>query len=197
MPDVITLDRPARPEFGTGARWLDLIATRERWSTASPVERLTDSAALTSWLNEHGLHPDAEPTAADLGKARQVRGALRELAVARVHGSSPHPHAFDAVNAALAHAVKTPRQIVVPDPIEPGQLRRRLPDVDAALALIVEEAVDTLVGPDAGHLRACDEIGCGALFLDGSGRRRWCTTQLCGTRARVRAHRARRKALAN
>jgi|SRR5450432_197136 predicted RNA-binding Zn ribbon-like protein len=188
---------PVRPD--TGFRWLDLVGTRLNWpATSSPaVETLPDAEALAGWLAEHGLGPEATPTATEFALVRQVRAALRELAVARVHGRTSHPQALDTVNAALAKAARVPRPVVVPDPIEPGYLRRRLPDVDAALLLIIEEAVDTMAGRDAVHLHECEEPGCGTLFFDPSGRRRWCSGQACGTRARVRAHRERRKAAAS
>lgn len=174
-------------------RWLDLVGTRANWPSRSPVERLPDAGFLADWLDDHGLPTEAAPTSADLAMVRQVRSALRELAVGRVHGRTPHPQALDTVNASLARAAKAPRHVVVPDPIEPGHLRRQLADVDAALALIIEQAIDTLAGSDASHLRECEEASCGALFLDFTGRRRWCSTPACGTRARVRAHRARQR----
>jgi predicted RNA-binding Zn ribbon-like protein len=178
----------------TGSRWLDLVATRANWPSRAPLERLPDLDALRSWLGRHALTPEVDPTAADLAAVRQIRAALRELAVARVEGASPHPSAFDAVNAALTRAAKAPRHIVVPDPIEPGYLRRRIPDVDAALTLIIEQAIDTLSGTEAALLRECEEPSCRELFLDSTGRRRWCSTPACGIRARVRAYRARLRA---
>jgi predicted RNA-binding Zn ribbon-like protein len=179
------------PRVDNGTRWLDLVATRTNWPSRVPLERLPDLAALSSWLELHTLAPEVEPTAADLAAVRQIRAALRELAAARVEGRTPHPSAFDTVNAALARAAKAPRHIVVPDPIEPGYVRRRVPDVDAALTLIIEQAIDTMSSTEAGYLRECEEAGCRELFLDSTGRRRWCSTPACGIRARVRAHRAR------
>jgi predicted RNA-binding Zn ribbon-like protein len=175
----------------TGTRWLDLVATRANWPSRTPLERLPDLDTLRSWLEHHALAPEAEPTPADLAAVRQIRAALRELAAARVEGRTPHPSAFDTVNAALARAAKAPRHIVVPDPIEPGYVRRRVPDVDAALTLIIEQAVDTMSSTEAGYLRECEEASCRELFLDSTGRRRWCSTPACGIRARVRAYRAR------
>jgi predicted RNA-binding Zn ribbon-like protein len=194
MPRALseTIDMPAHVE--PGLRWLDLVGTRVNWPAAVPVEKLPDVAALARWFEQHGIRPEAEPTNADLASVRQVRAALRELAVARAQHRAAHPQALDTVNAALARAFRTPRHIVVPDPFEPGRLRRRLPDVDAALMLVIEESVDSLAGHNAAHLRQCEDSTCGALFFDVSGRRRWCSAQSCGTRARVRAHRARQRA---
>lgn len=181
----------ADAHIDTGVRWLDLVATRANWPSRAPLERLPDLDALRSWLAQHELVPEVEPTNADLAAVRQIRAALRELAAARVERRTPYPSAFDTVNATLARAAKAPRHIVVPDPIEPGYVRRRVPDVDAALTLIIEQAVDTMSGAEAGDLRECEEASCRELFLDATGRRRWCSTPACGIRARVRAYRAR------
>ena len=186
-----------RPD--AGERWLDLVGTRANWTTPSApagvsADLLRDPAALAGWLADHGLATEAIPTTGEFALVRQVRAALRELAEGRVRQRPSHPQALDTVNAALAKAARVPRPVVVPDPIEPGHLRRRLPDVDAALLLIIEEAVDTLAGRGAVHLHECEEPGCGTLFYDPTGRRRWCSGQACGTRARVRAHRERRRA---
>ncbi len=43
---------------------------------------------------------------------------------------------------------------------------------------------DLLVSHDAPRVRACPGHGCGWLFLDGSGRRRWCQMAVCGNRAK-------------
>ena len=189
MPDTLTPTRaPTTP------RWLELVGTRSDRPTGGHVEKLPDVQALTEWLDEHALKTEAEPTPADLASVRHVRNALRELTVARVQGRAAHPQAIDTVNAVIARASKTARHIVVPDPIEPGRLRRRVPDVDAALTLIVEETVDALSSERAADLRECEEPGCGEIFVDASGRRRWCSSLTCGTRARVRAHRARKAA---
>ncbi|HTC68355.1 MAG TPA: ABATE domain-containing protein [Acidothermaceae bacterium] len=171
--------------------WVDLVGTRVNWPARNPIERLPDPEALAHWLDDHGLAAEVAPTSADLAMMRQVRSSLHELAVGRIRARTPHPQALDTVNAALARAARSPRHVIVPDPIEPGYLRRRLTDVDAALALIIEQAIDTLAGADAADLRECEEASCGALFLDHTGRRRWCSNPACGVRARVRDHRAR------
>jgi predicted RNA-binding Zn ribbon-like protein len=194
---IVMTAESVRPD--AGARWLDLVGTRANWAAPSSpggmaTDLLRDPAALAGWLADHGLATEAVPTAGEFALVRQVRAALRELAEARVRQRPSHPQALDTVNAALAKAARVPRPVVVPDPIEPGHLRRRLPDVDAALLLIIEEAVDTMAGRNAGHLHECKEPGCGTVFYDPTGRRRWCSGQACGTRARVRAHRERRKA---
>ena len=165
-----------------------LTGRAARPSSASP-----DVARLTAWLEHYGLNPRRAATEADLAATRQARAALRELAVARVQGRTPHPQSLDVVNTLIANAGRSSRHIVVPDAFEPGRLRRQLPDTEAALNLMMAEAVDLLAGPEAMHLNYCEDESCRLVYFD-AGRRRWCSTQGCGTRARVRAHRARQRA---
>jgi predicted RNA-binding Zn ribbon-like protein len=188
-----TPTEPTDFRFDTGARWLDLVATRAHWPSRAPVERIPDVERLTAWWEHYGLSPRRPATDADLAATRQVRAALRELAVARVQRRAPHPQSLDVVNTLIANAPRSSRHIVVPDAFEPGRLRRQLPDNEAALGLITAEAVDLLAGPDAMHLNYCEDETCRLVYFDPAGRRRWCSTQGCGTRARVRAHRARQR----
>jgi predicted RNA-binding Zn ribbon-like protein len=66
--------------------------------------------------------------------------------------------------------------------------------VSEALARLARQSIDDLTGPTRGRLRACGDDTCAGIFLDDTGRRRWCADERCGVRARVRAHRARQKA---
>jgi predicted RNA-binding Zn ribbon-like protein len=50
-----------------------------------------------------------------------------------------------------------------------------------------------LTSADLSTVHACPGVGCGWLFLDPRGRRRWCRMEWCGNRAKVRAHAARQR----
>ncbi len=70
------------------------------------------------------------------------------------------------------------------------------PTAAAALATLARDAVDLFGGPLASRVRVCAAADCGLLLVDTSrpGRRRWCSMQRCGNRAKIREHRARRTA---
>jgi predicted RNA-binding Zn ribbon-like protein len=61
---------------------------------------------------------------------------------------------------------------------------------------ITHSAADLLVSDDLKKVRQCNDDFCSWLFVDTSrnGRRRWCSMQLCGNRARVRDYRSRQSA---
>jgi predicted RNA-binding Zn ribbon-like protein len=172
--------------FGYGAPWLDLLATRRMRRRPPEREYLTAPAVLQSWLRAEKLQPAAAPTDADLGAFVELREALYLLARAALAGTRPPAAAVQTLNAALRHDAP-PQLTATADGIQ----ARRPSDATAALGRIAREAAEALTGPARERLRACGDETCGGIFLDDSGRRRWCSDALCGSRARVRAHRAR------
>ncbi len=170
-----------KTEFRTdgGATWLNLLATRGQSFGAHPVERLPDAAAAAAWLDLVGMPPDVPPTAAEHAALVSLREALRELAMAAVEG---HPASPDA-RRLVGERASTPAAHLAAG-------ADGLP-VSESLGAIAAQALVTLAGPDRHLLKECAEGDCRWVFLDPSGRRRWCPNPACATRGRVRAHRAR------
>ena len=54
-------------------------------------------------------------------------------------------------------------------------------------------ASELLVSPAHARVRACPGGGCGWLFLDRTGRRRWCTMATCGNRSKAKRFAARHR----
>jgi predicted RNA-binding Zn ribbon-like protein len=173
--------------LGYGAPWLDLLATLNGRLLPPVIEALADPRRLGEFLAAEGVAPRRAPDADDLRAARRLRDALYTLARSHLDGSAPDAKAVRVVNAAVAvEAAPTLRS-------SGGDLILTRPrDTREALARIARQAVDTLTGPGRERLRNCDDETCAGIYLDDSGRRRWCSDARCGTRARVRAHRARR-----
>jgi predicted RNA-binding Zn ribbon-like protein len=175
---------------GYGAAWLDLLATRlGRYSAAEPTEFLADPAALRQWLGEHDLVPAGRIDPDDVANAQALRESLHGLAAAAVAGRRPAAADVHMVAAALL-ADSPPQLRLTPD----GLRAQRPVDIAQALGRLARQAVDQLVGPERVRLRACGDETCAGIFLDDTGRRRWCADERCGVKVRVRAHRARQKA---
>jgi predicted RNA-binding Zn ribbon-like protein len=172
----------------TGATWLDLVATVSQAYGPAAIEHLSSASRLREWLATQNLRPKVDPVEADLIRARELREALRGLALATVHGE-PLPRD----NAAFLGKVLADDQ---PLKLSIGpRLEIRPPATPrAALARIARQAAEHLAGPAAMTLHTCADPVCGMLFLDAGGRRRWCSADVCGVRSRVRAHRQRRSA---
>ena len=177
-------------DYVRGAR----LAT-ELVNTASGVwhgeDQLPDLAALTSFLDEHGIA--AEPVPSDLPAVHDVRTALRAVlderdADAIVRGAS----------ALIARGLGT----VDLAPDERGHLQwsaHPRPDAGLGDRLALLGGVGVLaalraLGPE--RFRDCASATCSGVFIDTSrpGRRRYCMPDLCGNRTNVAAHRARRRA---
>lgn len=174
-------ERYGEHRFVTGAVWLDLLATRGRAYGAEPIERLRDLPALQAWLDHEGLVPVAPLVDADVARVTSLRETLRPLVLAVLDNEDPPQVAtlqpwLDADEPVRA-VVRDGRPAAAP----PSTL-------DAALARIVRQAVEQLPGAP---LAACGDAECRMAYLDPTGRRRWCSPETCGVKARVRAHRAR------
>jgi predicted RNA-binding Zn ribbon-like protein len=169
-----------------GAAWLNLIATLTGRRRPPLVERLTSPQRLAQWLAAVGLRPRRAPEDDDLTAAIELRDALFELSLAAVERRPPDGNALRVVNRALAHdappLLRTRRGEIIASPPETAA---------EALGRIARQAAEHLSGPERSWLRACAEPTCAGVYLDESGRRRWCSDATCGVRSRVRAHRAR------
>jgi len=175
--------------FIAGRLCLDLAATvGERWRRC--FERLRSPDDLGRWLVRARLVETA-PTVDhdDLEAARELRGSIYRAA--RLAGGSP-PDPFDVaeINRRAARPPFAPRL---------DETGRRVSwashePVTAALSTVARDAVDLLSGPLADRVRECAAPDCALLFVDASrpGRRRWCSMDGCGNRAKTVAYRRRR-----
>jgi predicted RNA-binding Zn ribbon-like protein len=65
----------------------------------------------------------------------------------------------------------------------------------AALAQLARAAVELVAGPDLRRIDNCANPSCSLMFIDHSrpGRRRWCSMERCGNRAKTTRYRQRRR----
>ncbi|MFI8517293.1 CGNR zinc finger domain-containing protein [Streptomyces sp. NPDC085481] len=161
---------------------------------AEPLDR---PEALARFLRATGLvPPGTRLRTLDtrwLAAFRELRDCLAELVAAQVEARPARPAALELLNAfAAASAPPAPRAVRT----RSGHLVRALsgePDCRALLAAVARDAVDLLTDPAArALLRRCEGPGCRRCYLDTSRgrRRRWCSSEICGNRARVARHRA-------
>lgn len=149
---------------------------------------IDDPAALRAWLAEHHIEPVATVTAADVDATHQLRECLHRLASATLVGEQPLAADVSMLQAALA----SDRPLRIRRAGRDLQLTRPA-TVSVALGRLARQAAQHLTGPDRGRLHACGDDTCSGIFLDTTGRRRWCSDERCGVRSRVRAHRARER----
>jgi len=174
--------------FLAGRPCLDLAATvGERWRRC--FERLRTPEDLGRWLVEAGLLQSAPPVdERQLEQARALRDAIYEVAklagvgvptaadVAQINRWAARPALAPQLGANGRHVSWVAEELV-----------------EASLGTLARDAVDLLSGPLAHRVRECAADDCALLFVDTSppGRRRWCSMDGCGNRAKTAAYRRR------
>jgi predicted RNA-binding Zn ribbon-like protein len=152
-------------------------------------EALHAPADLRHWA-EARFGVEVEPVGgADLAEAKRVREAIWQLADARLLGRAAPAAAADELNRSAARPPLAPR-------IDPAGAKAWARPVRAGqvLSTVARDAVELFTGPMAHRIRRCAGSDCQLVFVDTSrpGRRRWCSMERCGNRAKVRAFRDRR-----
>ena len=129
-------------------------------------------------------------TANDLELAVRLQAAIWSVADALI-GRRPAPEGDrEVLNELAAQPCLIPRLL-------PGPTRTwvGVQGVRNLMSTVARDAIDVFGGPRAARLKRCDGSRCALLFVDTSrsGRRRWCSMERCGNRAKVAAHRRRTK----
>ena len=176
--------------FDPGALCLELLVTGgpgefARWESLHAPEDLTD------WLARSRLHLDSSRvrvSADDVTAARALRNAITRMVRGHLREEPHTPEDVGQVNLAAEHPPLVPR-------LSDGARSWSLPcDAAQALSTVARDAVDLFTGGHAHRIRECAAHDCQLLFVDVSrpGRRRWCSMDRCGNRAKIRALRERR-----
>lgn len=176
---------------------LDLVNTRIVLS-GEWVDLLDDRAARTEWLtHEVGRldvrAQDAERFTTDAAEAlKALRGPVSEAVEAARHERRPPKRSLAALNDAARGAPAT-RQARWEDGAVLAGSRREGPQEVRLAASFAEAAVELITGPDITKVRLCEAPACVVRFLARNARRRWCTPDICGNRARVARYYVRHK----
>jgi predicted RNA-binding Zn ribbon-like protein len=175
--------------FDPGAFCLEFALTGGEGYRAA-YERLHTPDDLRRWIQAAFGAPVERVTDDDLAEAKRLREAIWRCADARVEGRQPSRGEVGEVNRAAARPPLTPRidgsgRRAWATPVTPAQ----------ALSVVARDAVGLFGGPLARRIRRCAGERCTLVFVDASraGRRRWCSMDRCGNRAKVRAFRDRRQ----
>ncbi|MGH8125873.1 MAG: CGNR zinc finger domain-containing protein [Rhodanobacteraceae bacterium] len=167
---------------------LDLVNTCIRRNGAD-VDLLDTPAALGAWLRAvaNRLSWAGPASTTDWHAVRTLRTAIAELFRARREHTPPAAGAVVKVSGALSAPSARMRLVWVgPQPrLVPLSARARR---SALLGELAADAVAVLTGPQARPLRECANPDCILQFVASNPRRRWCSSALCGNRARVARH---------
>src|SRR6266700_4088888 len=153
---------------------------------------------VASWGEAAGVVADRDlrNVARDPAGLRAFREALRRGLVAWAAAGTPPARLIALLNHHLARdpavteVSRKGRDVVTRVRSAGGGLER-------LYGAVARSAAELITGGDPRRLRKCANPICRLMFYDTSkaGRRRWCSMQLCGGRAKVRAFYQRRRAV--
>jgi predicted RNA-binding Zn ribbon-like protein len=172
---------------------LDFCNTRAGWSEPAPKEYLHTHAHLSVWARENGLVQPASMAA--LTRAAAADPAAAADVVARAVALRSALYAVLVGPATSVHWAGTNREIgaaAAASTLTPGRPATwSITDqsvVDLPVLAVAWSAACLLTSPAVNTVRACPGAGCGWLFADPRGRRRWCSMAWCGNRDKVSRH---------
>jgi predicted RNA-binding Zn ribbon-like protein len=171
---------------------LNFCNTRAGWGAPSPKEYLHSHAHLAVWAGQVGL---LEPAA--VARQRRLGAAAPDAAAAVIDRAVALRSALYAVlleggarrDWAIVNAeVRSAAAASGLSPGRPATWTLEQSTVDGPLHAVAWAAAALLTGPDADRVAACPGEGCGWVFADPRGRRRWCSMAWCGNRNKARRH---------
>jgi predicted RNA-binding Zn ribbon-like protein len=145
----------------------------------TPFERIPAPADLSRWFRDAGLSDDlVDVSARTYNQAIELREALYLLFTGTTLD-------LDVVNRWSSRLLPGPR--LTPE----LTLEHPVTDANGLLTLLARDAVDLLSGRLADRIHTCAADDCSLLFVDESraGRRRWCSMNTCGARAKMSHYR--------
>jgi predicted RNA-binding Zn ribbon-like protein len=151
------------------------------------TDDLGTPSSSAAWLEAYGW-----PTRVDRSEHEELvraREALRDLVSAR--GTSGEPRAIEAIDA-IARRYPIIVQVSSPSALAPSARGGVVAFVERIFGLVAAARIDG----SWKRMKTCANGGCRWLFYDHSRNRSrtWCTMDLCGSQAKMRAYRRRRVA---
>ncbi|MFD6750279.1 CGNR zinc finger domain-containing protein [Streptomyces anthocyanicus] len=154
------------------------------------VETLVNTLDLETGADSLDTEEGRAPlglTEDDVPAARELRESLRATLLA--HAGHPPHRAVTPLGELLAAAPL----VVAVDPAD-GSAALAPAGEGSLTARVAAAVAQALVAGTWSRLKACEAADCHWAYYDRSpaGRGRWCSMQVCGARAKMRAYRARR-----
>ncbi|GAS93250.1 uncharacterized protein RMCC_0216 [Mycolicibacterium canariasense] len=159
-------------------------------ATDPGTDLIPDEATCRAWWDLQRDRLPARAGTPSLSATVALRQAVRNILDAHIGAATPPRASIDRVNAAAA-AVASTRQLKRSGTgwaAETLLLATDEQSHELALAAVAESLIDILVGPAHDRLRQCANPACSMLFIAHDARRRYCTQNICGNRARAARH---------
>ncbi len=159
----------------------DYLKSFDHLATWSGYQGLLDNRSVSAL--RRAARADAAGATTELDRARAFRASLY-----RVLTSGPTGRPWRRVAAEVERSATRSRFVAHSEASGPlaGWRLADSRELDAPLLAIAAVAGEFLTSPAVDDVRICPSEGCGWLFLDRTGRRRWCSMATCGNRAKAR-----------
>ncbi|MEO9274685.1 CGNR zinc finger domain-containing protein [Marinomonas sp. 5E14-1] len=150
------------------------------------VERLTCFGDIHQWAAQTGIELDACQCDSEIEAVWELRGAIKTLMGNKVNQQTFSQEAVKVVNSYLCHAPNQQQLLVVNDGMTLQPLCKKL-TLNQLLGKISHEAAELLTSSKSEQIKACSNERCILMFLDTSRskKRRWCSMERCGNRAKA------------
>ncbi|MCM2998475.1 CGNR zinc finger domain-containing protein [Paenibacillus cellulositrophicus] len=150
---------------------------------------------LTAWLEALHMkeslpslqHASSEITKEALNKVKEFRMVVRDMYERLADGQEVTRSWIRLMEACIAKAPLSYHFIdgrLVPVPLGT--------DIDAILSLVALDALRLLEAGELAYLHRCSNPECVLLYVDRSGRRKWCSMKICGNRNKVARNQAKK-----
>jgi predicted RNA-binding Zn ribbon-like protein len=171
---------------GDPTRRRDLLVTFEDLLAWAKASKLLGTAELRT-MSAAARHDEARATRF-LGRARRLREVLARVLAAAGRNAPPAARDVRLLNAFLVAALRHRRLEVRGTTFFWSWTHEERDTFDSLIWPIVLGAAELLASDSRTQIHVCADEGCGWLFLDTSRnrRRRWCTMESCGNRAKAR-----------
>ena len=144
---------------------------------------------VLTWIEQAGLTVDVADLDANLHKVTEFRNGLKAIFAACIDEQEPKPKHIALLNRYLPaysqrREVKFDQGQFVLDEVQHPF------SVDEFLGFLAHEAANLLASPQVLKLKRCSNEKCILIYVDKSksGRRRWCSMEICGNRAKAANH---------
>jgi predicted RNA-binding Zn ribbon-like protein len=183
-----------------GSLCLDFVNTLAWRTSNSPDDRLQTLDDLLAWSIYVGLlSPDDvkvlyQKSQKDKVSAKQaleqallLRESIHRIFSAILVGKIPDGIDITTLREIFAEAILHADLVNVGKKYD-WQIPTQANDVRVIYWSVAISAVGLITSEELGRMRVCQNEGCGYLFVDRTrnGSRLWCTSDVCGNRARVR-----------
>lgn len=157
---------------------------------AEEIDLLETPEALALWLKAAGYGVKATISAQSYKKALALREAIRTLMAEQSYiNLKDLDDARRVLNEWLKH-IQSHKALVYSEGKFEFETSEAPHSADYFLSQIAQAAASLLVETPPGRIRQCANPSCVLTFKDTSksGRRKWCSMEICGNRAKVATH---------